>query len=324
MTRPNATVREVKELLRGLGAAGTIQEAQIHALLRSGAVRTLQKNRKNVSAAIALALKRMQTAGELNVTDPKDKGRTKWGRPEDNTTDPLEFVLRRLRRWISTRTREGHRITVTKARSQWKKQHAKAGGKPEALTETIKEHMRGMALRGEMIPAPNAHVLLNLFSGGQSADAPARASGLTPVHVDMAQQYPLAPGRTVLTRASTDLRKAPDRKMIPWVASREGFVPEEVLIAAAAIPCHTWTHLDAVLRPSGHNFRTKAGNPNTSNPPKAQEAREQTALAQNTTLSIFDWIFQGAYIGTQRYCWLENGAWGKLGDQPFMESLPAP
>jgi hypothetical protein len=181
-----------------------------------------------------------------------------------------------------------------------------------------------MAFRGELMTDPGASVLLNLFSGGQSSAAPAEASGLTLVHVDIVEEYPVGPGKMARVRESTDLRSAPDRMMIPWVAGREGLAVQEILVVAAATPCHTWTHLDATLRPAGNSYRLKSGKPNTSHPAKAQEAKEQTELAQNVALSISDWICQGAYMGVQRYFWLENGAWGKLGEQTFMEVLPEP
>ena len=208
-------------------------------LIRSGRIRTLQSQRSKVSAAISFALRRMQTAGELQVLEPSAKSRTRWGRPEENHADSLKVVQLKLRRWISERTQEGQRITIRKARSQWKKQHAKAGGLPPALTELIKEHMRGMALRGEMRPAPEARTLLNLFSGGQSVDAPARASNLSPVHVDILKDYPLGPDRTVSVRTSTDLRLAPENEMVHWVSSREHIDAGALLVTAPAIPCHT-------------------------------------------------------------------------------------
>jgi hypothetical protein len=146
--------------------------------------------------------------------------------------------------------------------------------------------------------------------------------------VDILASYQLSPKNEpvleVCTRTSTDLRQAPKREMIPWVAGREGLNIKRLGLVAAAIPCHTWTHLDATLRPSGMSFRTKSGKPNRTHPEKAQEAEEQYELAENSTVSILDWVYQGAYMGIQRYFWIENGAWGVLGDQDFMQPLPDP
>jgi hypothetical protein len=112
--------------------------------------------------------------------------------------------------------------------------------------------------------------------------------------------------------------------MVPWVTGREDIDPERMILVAAAIPCHTWTHLDATLRPSGHSYRTKSGRPNHRDPAKAKEATEQRALAKNAVSSILEWIYQGAYMGIQRFYLLENGAWGLLGGQDFMSDLPPP
>jgi len=322
--RPVATWREARELLRGLGAKGTLREDQVKKMLRSGPLRTLQNQRLEVSAAVAMALRRMQEAGELEVVHPQHKSRTRWGRPEHNRPSRLDSIALKLRRWIAESTKTGRRITVSAARSQFKKQHKEAGGCPRDLTCVIKDQLRHMAFRGELLTDPGASVLLNLFSGGQSSEAPATASGLTPIHVDIMEEYPVGPGKKVRVRESTDLRSAPDRMMIPWVAGREALALEGILVVAAAVPCHTWTHLDATLRPAGNSYRLKSGKPNTSHPAKAREAKEQTELAQNVALSIFEWICQGAYMGVQRYFWLENGAWGKLGEQTFMEVLPEP
>jgi hypothetical protein len=97
-----------------------------------------------------------------------------------------------------------------------------------------------------------------------------------------------------------------------------------MLLAAATILCRTWTHRDATLRPSGNSYRTKSSKPNQRNPVKAKEAAEQYDLARNTVLSILEWIYQGAYMGIQRYYLFENGAWGVLGDQDFMAEIPPP
>lgn len=324
--KPDATERETRDVLRELGAKGKVTEEQIKKMLRSGPIRTLQSTRAAVSSAVAGALSRMQRSGELEITDPKPGSRNAWGLFGDHQQDPLHAVETRVRRWISQRTEEGHRVTVAHARGQFKKQHRQSGGRPSDLTEVIKAQMRKMALAGELIPDSDARELLNLFSGGQSADAPARKSALNPTHVDILERYQLKPADEpeglVHTRVSTDLRQAPVRGMVQWVARREGINLRRLGVVAAAIPCHTWTHLDATLRPSGHSYRTKSGKPNRKDPEKAQEAEEQYDLAENTTDSILDWVFQGAYMGVQRYFWIENGAWGVLGDQEFMRPLP--
>jgi hypothetical protein len=307
---------------------GEVTEDCIREMLRTGPMRTLQKSRTHVREAVVGALGRMQRAGALTITDADPKSRNTWGVAGEAQREPLYLAEHRARTWIDTRTAAGQRVTVAMARQQNKKQHKAAGGAPSDLTEVIKAHLREMALAGKLIPDTRATEVLNLFSGGQSAGAPAAASNLGITHVDILAQYQISdPGEAewiATTRDTTDLRTAPDLGMVKWVMQRESIGGDLVLLVAAAIPCHTWTHLDATLRPSGNSYRTKSGRPNQRNPAKAKEAEEQYELARNTVLSVLEWIYQGAYMGIQRYYLFENGAWGVLGDQDFMAAIPPP
>jgi hypothetical protein len=268
--RPRATERETRDALRGLGAEGTLSEDEVRKLLRSYPIRKLQRGRTHVAEAIKGALRRMERSGELTIQSPEVAmpRRLEWSRWGKGSEDRAKLVEERAGRWITLRARQGERVNVARVRGQFKKQHRHAGGDPERLTEAAKGHLMKEALRGGLSKDPEAGAMLNLFSGGQSADAPARRSGLTITHVDIKESYPVETGMEVHTSSGepTDLREAPEGQMVQWVAAREQVAVNKIAIVAAALPCHTWSQLDATLRPSNTNFRTRSGRATGSSP----------------------------------------------------------
>jgi len=327
-SRPQATLRETRDVLRGLGAEGTVTELQIFQMIKSGPVRKLHRTRTGVADAITDALRRMQQSGQLEITSPVEKSRSPWSSWGTNQGSEARDVEQRARIWLTTRARDKQPLSVPLARQQYKKQHAKAGGDPRDLTEAIKDHLRTMALRAELHMDPKANRLLNLFSGGQSTQAPAAQSGLKVTHVDIEKEYRLGDGdapEVVTTPRSTDLSEAPENRMLSWLAKREQYDMREVGVIAAGTPCHTWTKLDATLRKSGQSYRLGAkGTPNHRNPEKAAVAKEETSLAKEIVSTQLTWLFQGAYRGIQRHIWMESGASNKLAEQDFMEQMPPP
>jgi hypothetical protein len=330
-TKPTATERETRELLRELGVAGKMDESAIGTLLRTPQIRAFQRMRTGVAAAVRGALGRMQRADQLEIERPVKGSRKPWGAWGSGEV-ALQAVQTRMRKWIRESTLDKQRITVRKAYDQYKKQYGKAGGTPNQLRQDAKNELRNLALKGGLMKREmqGEGNLLNLFSGGQSAHDPAVELGFNPVHVDIVQEYPLGEGKVAGARTSTDLTQAPEGKMIPWVEARESMDSAMTTVVAMAIPCHTWTPLDATLRPKhgrfDRSYRTRTGKPNTKNPEKAAEAESQAALAANAVGSVLAWVEQGAYIGEQRFFWIENPMNSILRTKPpaFMQGLPDP
>ena len=77
--------------------------------------------------------------------------------------------------------------------------------------------------------------------------------------------------------------------------------------------------VDADGNPAPCNHRGKTGALTTHDPEKAKEAKEQHAIAENSVISALDWIMDGAMQGEQRYVYLENGAYGLLRFEDFMD-----
>jgi hypothetical protein len=52
--------------------------------------------------------------------------------------------------------------------------------------------------------------------------------------------------------------------------------------------------------PAPCNYRDRQGNPTRHDPGKEEEARTQSNLAENTVISVIDWVADGAIKGEQR------------------------
>lgn len=330
-------MREMRDALKELGVSGQMSETDIEAVMASGKVRSLQRESVGVAAAATEALKRMQRTGAVEFVKTTRGRRKPWGAWGVEGKGP-EAVEHRMRRWIREATLDQaapRRVTVRNAYDQYKRQHLKAGGNPTRLREQAKHELRELAMDGRLLQRPRrsgsgAGTLLNLFSGGQSAQAAGEATGHSTVHIDVMTEYPLDKDRRVRVRTSTDLSQAPHGRMIPWLEKREGLLREDTTVVAASLPCHTWTPLDATNRPThgryDRSYRTKNGTPNEADSERAAEARRQDALAANTIDSILDWVAEGAYRGEQRYYWIENPYRSTLRTRPpeFMSRLPNP
>ena len=48
------------------------------------------------------------------------------------------------------------------------------------------------------------------------------------------------------------------------------------------------------------NYRGREGNPTRHDPNKEEDARTQSNLAENTVISVIDWVADGAIKGGQR------------------------
>ena len=140
----------------------------------------------------------------------------------------------------------------------------------------------------------------------------------------MVKEYRVDKDKVVTVLKALDLRIPKPGRLLHWTAEQLDLNLQQTGLVAAAIPCHTWTHLDATLGPN-LKYRTSTGASNLgAGPEKVEEAITQTALARNTVESILDWVREGAHKGVQRWFWIEQGAYSLLRSQAFMKDLGAP
>ena len=335
--KPAATWRDALPVLRAAIKRGkldpTLQYRQFAKQI-SSATRSLMRRFSGVPDAAAEALLKMQSAQEI-VLPEVEGGRPRWS-PRWRKVSPSADgraqaqVEERMRQSLTKRLAAGERVTAAGLRSSYKNQHWIAKGNPDELTEKIDEALWQEQLAGNLWrpPISQSPKVMVLFSGGQSGTAPAELLGMQCVNYELEERYVLNESEAATVTRSTDLTAAPYEEMIPWCAAREGVLESEVRSVTVGQPCHTQTVLDHTLRGSRDcNFRTKGGKPRPDEgrrmsaqaKEKRAEAQKEDRLAGNVMVSLQKWLRRWALRGIQRWYWVENGRWGHLRNQPYMQ-----
>lgn len=334
--KPAATWRDLQPVLRAAQAGGKLDPTLPYTQFTkqvSNATRSLMRTLTAVTEAAAKALLKMQDAGEITLPELQG-GRPRWSamwkkeKPAANGRAQI-IVENRMRASMLKRLAAGEKVSAAKLRSAYKNQHWNAKGSPDELTEHINEALWQQQLKGNLWKPPKeeASKVMVLFSGGQSGSAPAALLGLECVNYEIQQHYVLSPTETASVPRSTDLTEAPDAEMISWCAQREDMDESDLRTVTVGQPCHTQTVLDHSNRTRGTNYRTKGGKPRPdtgkhmtpAERAKREEAKKEDDLATNVQKSLVAWLWKWAIKGIQRWYWVENGRWGHLRNQEYMQ-----
>ena len=282
--------------------------------------RQSEERATQVTQTLKKALRRLVDVGRITVSSMRliNAPPASGGEVEAEIPEHVEALLA-----------QGKRVTARILREKFRCRHWNAGGFPKDLTTAINNILLDFALRDKLMP-PTQRGMMSVFSGGQSDARPAAEVGLDVLHVDWQNPYVVGPGNEVRVNRPTDVRQAPRGDIVSWVCKREKCSAKTMALLALAVPCHTWTTMEHVNRhrvdaggnPAPCNYRGKTGAPTTHDPEKAKEAKEQQEMAENSVISALDWIMDGAVQGEQRYVYLENGAYGLLRFEEFMDWLP--
>jgi len=162
--------REAKALLLAHSDEGHFTEASLRRFLRSGPVRTAQKNCVKVGSTLKAAAKQLQATGHLTLERPARFAAS----PQD--AHEVELLLPA---YVEGLLEAGDIATAKKLRNRFQTLHWNAGGWPSDLTTQINSCLLEFAMRDRLAPSKNRG-MLSLFSGGQSDHSPADLVGLTP------------------------------------------------------------------------------------------------------------------------------------------------
>ena len=321
-TRTEYTYRQARSLAVLLATSENchLNDKALKDLLKHAKVRNAQRSHTQVTQTLKKALRRLVDVGRITVSSMRliNAPPASGGEVEAEIPEHVEALLA-----------QGKRVTARILREKFRCRHWNAGGFPKDLTTAINNILLDFALRDKLMP-PTQRGMMSVFSGGQSDARPAAEVGLDVLHVDWQNPYVVGPGNEVRVNRPTDVRQAPRGDIVSWVCKREKCSAKTMALLALAVPCHTWTTMEHVNRhrvdangnPAPCNYRSKTGAPITHDPEKAKEAKEQLEMAENSVTSALDWIMDGAVQGEQRYVYLENGAYGLLRFEEFMDWLP--
>jgi hypothetical protein len=282
------------------------------------------------------ALKMMRhNPPELTISD--------WDLKRARKPDGAKTLPREVRdsavKWVTRNTNAGQLVTLARARNVFSKLHNRAGGHPADLNLALRAALLKQALRGKLRPSPpEVNVLLNLFSGAQSADLPSRRLGYLPYHVDILEaifpgdgtdQDPTK-GRPCVASVTMDLAEELEERedWLVKVCTALDIQEDSVRVVAAAINCQTYTVLDhcnrSAKRPTKSNYRCRNGLPTRQQGSRRDLAIKHDLMGKYMSDSMLRFLMRSAALGLQRHIVIENGLNSHLWSREFMQPLPDP